>query len=39
MAKRKSKKSQQAKFKKAVKKCKGKGKKFRSCMKKELRKK
>ena len=39
MAKRKKRKTnQKAKFKKAAKKCKGKGKKFRSCMRKELKK-
>ena len=39
MAKKRSggKRTQQARFKKAAKKCKGKGKGFRSCMKKELK--
>ena len=38
MARRKSRKSQQLKFKRAAKKCKGKGKGFRACMKRELKK-
>ena len=40
MAKRKTKKqaTQQAKFKRAAKKCKGTGKRFQSCMKRELKK-
>ena len=33
-----SKKTQQSKFRKAAKSCKGKGKGFRSCMKKKLKK-
>ena len=38
MAKRKGRKAQIARFKKAAKACKGNGKKFRSCMKKKLKK-
>jgi len=38
MAKKKGKHAQQARFKRAAKHCKGKGKGFRACMKKELKK-
>lgn len=38
MARKKRKGSQKARFKKAAKKCKGKGKGFRACMKRELKK-